>query len=249
MRAEISEIARSPSGRAIAGASVQVNIRGGSAATVYAAETGGTTLTNPLTTDSAGRIEGWLNEGSYDLVVSHPRYVSYTQAFEAISGLSPGGRSLGQAQIVAASTLTGTTPGDGSTPLYLNNVVLGSRPVVLIFDAPYIHADTDQQAATVFLQMKTSAAAWVAVTTSGGIAWVQATASGTGAYNAASKVGRLPAHRERYLAPTTHFTANTSYDFRIQLQAAAAGKVVAVYADDVSAGGFAGPASLEVVER
>lgn len=68
------------------GASVQVNYRGGvndgTAATVYEAATGSTTLTNPLTT-SSGRIEGWLDEGSYNLVVSGTGITTYTQAFEA----------------------------------------------------------------------------------------------------------------------------------------------------------------------
>lgn len=68
------------------GLSVQVNYRSGAAATVYAAATGATMLDNPLTTDAAGRIEGWLEEGSYDLVVSGTGFDTYTQPFEAVSG-------------------------------------------------------------------------------------------------------------------------------------------------------------------
>lgn len=89
-RAEISEVVLASSGGAVAGASVQVNVRGGGAATVYVAETGGTTRANPLTTDSAGRIEGWLDTGSYNLVVSGAGISTYTQAYEAVSGSGTG---------------------------------------------------------------------------------------------------------------------------------------------------------------
>lgn len=93
-RVEISEtvLAGSPV-RGVA-ASVQVNVRGGGAATVYAAETGGSTLSNPLTADSFGRIEGWLPVGSYDLVVTAAGFTSYTQPFEAASGVAGGGVPL-----------------------------------------------------------------------------------------------------------------------------------------------------------
>lgn len=77
------------------GASVQVNVRGGGAATVYAAATGGGTLPNPLTTDSQGRIDGWLEQGSYDLVVSGGGIAApYTQPFEAAAGAGAAGGDL-----------------------------------------------------------------------------------------------------------------------------------------------------------
>lgn len=96
-RVEISEtVTRSATlpGRGLvpgSGISVQVNVRGGGAATVYQAATGGTTRSNPLTTDSSGRIEGYVEEGSYDLVVSPGSLngvAEYTQRFEAVSGAS-----------------------------------------------------------------------------------------------------------------------------------------------------------------
>lgn len=78
------------------GASVQVNVRGGGAATVYAGETGGTTLLNPLTTDGQGRIDGWLEPGSYELVVSGGGIAApYTQPFEVTSGGGPSGAASG----------------------------------------------------------------------------------------------------------------------------------------------------------
>lgn len=76
------------------GASVQVNVRGGGAATVYAGETGGTTLPNPLTSDN-GRIDGWLDEGSYDLVPTVSGVVGDTIAFEARAAY-PSGATDGQ---------------------------------------------------------------------------------------------------------------------------------------------------------
>jgi hypothetical protein len=69
---------------AVGGASVQVNVRGGGAATVYAAATGSTTVANPIPTDADGRIEGWVEEGSYDLVVSGGTITPYTQRYEAV---------------------------------------------------------------------------------------------------------------------------------------------------------------------
>lgn len=84
-RVEIDEVVQSPLGAAVTGASVQVNLRSGGAATVYTTETGSAAYSNPLTTDELGRIQGWLEEGSYNLVVSYTGS-SYTQPFEASVG-------------------------------------------------------------------------------------------------------------------------------------------------------------------
>lgn len=95
-RVEIDEIVLRSAGSSVstvAGASIQVNIRNAGAATVYAAATGGTTLSNPLTSDAYGRIEGWLDEGSYDLVVSGAGLTTYTERFEATSGAGVAGVS------------------------------------------------------------------------------------------------------------------------------------------------------------
>lgn len=86
-RVEIGEVALSRVGGVVPGATCQVNVRNAGAATVYAAETGGSTLTNPLTTNSYGRVEGWVETGSYDLRFSgagiDPPYI---QRFEACRG-------------------------------------------------------------------------------------------------------------------------------------------------------------------
>lgn len=91
---------------AVSGASVAVNIRGGSPATIYAAETGGTTLGNPLTSTAEGRIDGWLDEGSYTLTISGAGITTYMQPIEVVRGdgvsrIAAG--AIGTAQLAAAS--------------------------------------------------------------------------------------------------------------------------------------------------
>jgi microcystin-dependent protein len=64
------------------GASVQINHRGGSAATLYNAASAGTTVANPLTTDSEGRVTAYADEGSYDAVISGSGITTNTVEFE-----------------------------------------------------------------------------------------------------------------------------------------------------------------------
>jgi hypothetical protein len=68
-RVEIGDVVIDGIGRPVSGASVQVNRRSGGAATVYSGPDGDP-VGNPITTDTFGRIEGWVAEGSYDLVAS-----------------------------------------------------------------------------------------------------------------------------------------------------------------------------------
>lgn len=73
---------------ALQGASVQINVRNSTAATVYAAETGTGTVANPLTSDRAGHLAGWLDLGSYDFVITPPGGLGlspWTQRFEAVA--------------------------------------------------------------------------------------------------------------------------------------------------------------------
>jgi hypothetical protein len=94
-RAEINEVVwKVVDGRLAPGVSLSVQVDerdSGDPATVYLEETGGTTRSNPLTTDSSGRIEGWLDAGSYDLTVSGTGITTYTQPFEATSGAATAG--------------------------------------------------------------------------------------------------------------------------------------------------------------
>lgn len=62
-----------------AGASAQVKDLQGNNLTVYQAETGGSTFSNPLTTDSSGRIEGWVESPDFDIAISGTGIGSYTQ--------------------------------------------------------------------------------------------------------------------------------------------------------------------------
>lgn len=91
-RASLSLIVLKPLGfgrlAAAAGASVQVNLRSGGAASVYSAETAGSVLLNPLTSDAQGRVTGWVERGAYNLVVTHPDLPGggYTAFFDAAPG-------------------------------------------------------------------------------------------------------------------------------------------------------------------
>src|SRR4051812_19776707 len=86
-RTEIPFIVQTESGAVVQGASIQINNRvGGGAATVYAAETGVSTLPNPVTTGLSGRVDGWLEEGQYTLVVSGPGITTYSQPWDVRSG-------------------------------------------------------------------------------------------------------------------------------------------------------------------
>lgn len=89
-RTQFAVVAIDGSGNAISGAEVQVNVTGGGAATVYAAKTGGTTVTNPVTTNSAGRATGWLDRGSYDLEISADGYETWTVEYDSVPGVDGG---------------------------------------------------------------------------------------------------------------------------------------------------------------
>lgn len=81
------------------GASVQVDVAGGAAATVYEAETGGATISNPVTSEN-GRIPGWLEEGAYDLTVTYNGQEAAPVRFEARAAY-PAGGTEGQLLAVA----------------------------------------------------------------------------------------------------------------------------------------------------
>lgn len=106
----------SPYETPMVGASVLVSNRvGGAPATVYGAETGGGTLPNPLTTDANGRIEGWVDPGSYNLQVSGAGITTYTQPYEAVRGDGVTNISVGAidiAQLASAVADAIFKPGD-----------------------------------------------------------------------------------------------------------------------------------------
>lgn len=82
MRYEITEAVFKLNGSTLqpgAGATVTVNDLTGNELTVYEAATGSTTVANPQTTDSGGRIEGWVEAPDYDLAVTGSGITAYTQ--------------------------------------------------------------------------------------------------------------------------------------------------------------------------
>jgi len=119
-RVEIPILVTLNTGLPAVGASAQVNVRNSTPDTVYAAETGGTTVTNPLTTDSMGRVEGWVDEGSYDIVVSGSGITTYTQRFEANRGdgttlIGTGAVALGTFKHIGNVGFFNATPAAQST--------------------------------------------------------------------------------------------------------------------------------------
>lgn len=71
-------------GSALSGANVAVAVRStGAAATIYAGETGGTTVANPRTTDNFGRLTGWVERGAYTLTVSGSTLTTYVKNWES----------------------------------------------------------------------------------------------------------------------------------------------------------------------
>lgn len=95
MRQEIDYVVQTLTGDAVVGAAVQVNLRNvdgtsGAAAVVYSTPDTGSTLSNPLTTGASGRIDGWLGLGLYNLEISGPGIVAYTQAFDVLGFGSQG---------------------------------------------------------------------------------------------------------------------------------------------------------------
>lgn len=109
-RVEIPFVVQDTSGNALVStASITVNVRGGGTATVFAAETGGTTLANPLTSSAVGGIDGWLDEGSYNLVVSGPGITTYTQPFDAVRGDGVGRYAAGSITLAALASAVAQT--------------------------------------------------------------------------------------------------------------------------------------------
>lgn len=96
----------------------------GSASTVYTTPDLGTTATNPITADAAGRITGWLDQGSYNLVVSGTGITTYTQPFDAMpaSNIVPGANTVGSSQLTSAAVTSGK--------IFTDAVTDGNRPVV-----------------------------------------------------------------------------------------------------------------------
>lgn len=76
--------AKDSAGNVVAGATVRVKKRSdGTNATLYQAETGPTTISNPMTADSLGRALGWVDRGAYNVDVSGTGITLYTVPYDA----------------------------------------------------------------------------------------------------------------------------------------------------------------------
>jgi hypothetical protein len=84
-RTEIPIVVIDPAtGNAVSGASVTVVNRATSSnATIYAGETGGTTVANPRTTDANGRLTGWVERGPYRLDITGSSLTSYSKNWDS----------------------------------------------------------------------------------------------------------------------------------------------------------------------
>lgn len=80
------------------GASVQVNIHGGAAASLFTTEAGGVAASNPMTTDSNGVFGAtqsvWVAEGTYDFVVSGSGITTFTVTEDLVRGSNVPGSVL-----------------------------------------------------------------------------------------------------------------------------------------------------------
>jgi hypothetical protein len=71
-------------GNAVSAAQATVKIRStGANATIYQAETGATTISNPSVADSAGRVPGWVDRGAYYADITGTGITGYRVDFDA----------------------------------------------------------------------------------------------------------------------------------------------------------------------
>jgi hypothetical protein len=153
-RASLSLIVLKPLGfgrlAAAAGASVQVNLRTGGAASVYSAETAGSVLLNPLTSDAQGRVTGWVERGAYNLAVSHPDLPGggYTAFFDAapggnatIDGLWLPGGILTEEDLFATGYHQPTIPATNSFPIFVAPFALRVKQAAIVVWNSSITAD------------------------------------------------------------------------------------------------------------
>lgn len=108
----------------VSGASVLVKLRStGNPVTVYAAETGGTTVSNPLVTDANGRANGWVDEASLVLTISGSGITTYNQPYEAVSAAE-------LVTINGARLIAGSVPGTAITNDSIPNNKLATAAVL-----------------------------------------------------------------------------------------------------------------------
>jgi hypothetical protein len=138
-RHELDVVVRTVPGAAIPGTAAYVYARDTTTqVSVYAASAGGSPLSQPLTTDVLGRLQGWVNPASLD--IASPTAAFETFPYEALSASELGGRELGYAEVTSNITVTATTATD-ITGLSAT-VTTGSRPVMFKFHANNMENNT-----------------------------------------------------------------------------------------------------------
>lgn len=113
-RVEIPLTVTTATGDAVTNAIATVNIRGGGVADVYSTATGGVKIPNPISADALGRINGWLDDGSYDVQIAGSGITTYVQPIDVVNGaainLFDGGRispgSIPTAALAGLSVVT-----------------------------------------------------------------------------------------------------------------------------------------------
>lgn len=113
-RTEIPLVVQDAAGAPVSGATVNITIRGsgGTPATIYSTESGSGTLSNPLTTNASGRIDGWLDEGQFSVTVSGGSITTYTQPWDSVSGGPTSKHGLATIGNVGASSEAGVLLND-----------------------------------------------------------------------------------------------------------------------------------------
>src|SRR5213075_3344760 len=85
------EVKNDSTGAPVVGATATVKKRSdGLNATLYSAEVGGTTITNPLTTDARGRALGWADPDLFNVLVAGTGVTSYTVPYDAEAQIADG---------------------------------------------------------------------------------------------------------------------------------------------------------------
>lgn len=125
-RAPLSITIVDTAGNAVSGASITVKKRSdGTNATLYAAETGGTTTPNPTTTNAQGRPTAWADRGAYALTITGTGITTYTENWDAAPAADSsvdtlwGGPLLAAAAPAPSYSLTKPVgPNDGAEWIY-----------------------------------------------------------------------------------------------------------------------------------
>lgn len=89
-RIEVPIVVVDLQGNAVSGAAVRIKNRvTGQDRTLYTTEAGGTTASNPITTNSAGRAEAWVEEGKHMAVITGTGITPYVEYFDGVAGVNP----------------------------------------------------------------------------------------------------------------------------------------------------------------